>query len=36
LRHRFGDLLRSHIAQTMPEGAALDDELQHLIAALSQ
>lgn len=35
LRQRYGDLLREEIAQTVASPADVDDELRHLIAALS-
>jgi RNA polymerase sigma-70 factor (ECF subfamily) len=31
LRHRFGELLRSEIAQTVATPAEIDDELRHLM-----
>jgi hypothetical protein len=35
LRKRFGELVRAEIAHTLRDPAQADEELQHLIAALS-
>ena len=35
LRHRYRELLRAEIAETVPLAAEIDDELAHLFAALA-
>lgn len=35
LRKRFGDIVRAEIAQTLRDPAMADEELRHLIAALT-
>lgn len=36
LRHRYRELLRQEIAHTVAEASEIDDEIRHLMAALSQ
>ena len=35
LRHRYGELLREEIAQTVAHAAEIDDEIRHLRRVLS-
>jgi RNA polymerase sigma-70 factor (ECF subfamily) len=36
MRKRFRELYRAEIAQTLPSGADLDEELRHLSASLAR
>ena len=35
LRRRFQSLLRQHVAETVADGQDVDDEIRHLVRALS-